>query len=82
MDIISFFIDDIYVNQLIANQLIADLFLHLYETELIGIICKSGRENLARSFDITFCYRDDALSLNNAKFSDYADFSYIDLSIA
>ena len=56
--------------------LLADLFLYSYEAEFIENLCKSGKKNLARSFNFTFRYIDDVLSLNNPKFGDYVDFIY------
>ena len=53
--------------------LLADLFLYSYEAEFIEHLCKSGKKNIARSFNLTFRYIDDVLSLNNPKFGDYVD---------
>ena len=55
--------------------LLADLFLYSYEAEFIEHLCKSGKRNLARSFNFTFRYI-DVLSLYNPKFGDYVDFIY------
>ena len=39
-------------------------------------LIKSGKKKLAKSFNFTFRYIDDVLSLNNPKFSDYINFIY------
>ena len=56
--------------------LLADLFLYSYEAEFIQGLLKSGKKKLAQSFNFTYRYTDDVLSLSNSKFSDYLDFIY------
>ena len=56
--------------------LLADLFLYSYEAEFIQGLLKSGKKTLAQSFNFTYRYIDDVLSLSNSKFSDYLDFIY------
>ena len=56
--------------------LLADLFLYSYEAEFIQGLLKSGKKKLAQSFNFTYRYIDDVLSLNNSKFSDYLYFIY------
>ena len=56
--------------------LLADLFLYSYEAEFIQGLLKSGKKKLAQSFNLTYRYIDDVLSLNNSKFSDYLYFIY------
>ena len=56
--------------------LLADLFLYSYEAEFIQTFIKSGKRQLAKSFNFTFRYIDDVLSLNNSKFSDYINDIY------
>ena len=56
--------------------LLADLFLYSYEAEFIQTLIKSGKRQLAKSFNFTFRYIDDVLSLNNSKFSDYINDIY------
>ena len=51
--------------------LLADIFLYSYEAEFIQTLIKSGKRHLAKSFNFTYRYIDDVLSLNNHKFSDY-----------
>ena len=48
--------------------LLADLYLYSYEAEFIQGLLKRGN---AQSFNFTYRYIDDVLSLNNANFSDY-----------
>ena len=56
--------------------ILADLFLYSCETDFIqGILNKNGKK-LARSFNFTFRYIDDLLSLNNSKFGDFVDRIY------
>ena len=56
--------------------LLADLFLYSYEAEFIQTLIKSGKRHLAKSFNFTYRYIDDVLSINNLKFGDYIDFIY------
>lgn len=52
--------------------LLADLFLHSYEAEFIQNLLKDKkRKHLAKSFNFTFRYIDDVLSLNNPHFCEY-----------
>jgi hypothetical protein len=56
--------------------LIYSLFLYSYETlSCIGLHMINGKK-LALSFNFTFRYIDDALSLHNSKFCDYFDHIY------
>ena len=58
--------------------LLADLFLYSYEADFIQGLLKK----LARSFNFTFRYLDDVLSLNNSRFVDFVDRIYpIELEI-
>jgi hypothetical protein len=62
--------------------LLADLFLYSYEADFIQEPLKKNEKKLARSFNFTFCYIDDVLSLNNSSFGDFADrISPIELEI-
>jgi hypothetical protein len=45
-------------------------FPHFYKADLIDIV-KMKERHLARSFNLTFRYKDVVLSLNNPPFSDY-----------
>ena len=62
--------------------LLADLFLYSYEAEFIQGLLKKNETKLTRSFNFTFRYIDDALSLNNSRFGDFVDRIYsIELEI-
>ena len=56
--------------------LLADLLLYSYEAEFIQTVIGSGKRHLAKSFNFTYRYIDDVLSINNPKFGDYIDFIY------
>ena len=56
--------------------LLADLFLYFYEAEFIKDIVKHKRCNKT-SFNYTFRYIDDLLSINNKTFGDFLDFIYL-----
>jgi hypothetical protein len=56
--------------------LLADLCLYSYEAAFIHEILKKNEKKLARSFNFTFCYIDDVLSLNNSRFGDFVDCIY------
>ena len=56
--------------------LLADLFLYSYEAEFVQSLIKGGNRRLAKSFNFTYRYIDDVLSLNNPKFSDYINDIY------
>jgi hypothetical protein len=51
--------------------LLVDLFLYSYEADFIQGLLKKHEKNLARSFNFTFHYIDDVLSLNNSRFGDF-----------
>jgi hypothetical protein len=53
--------------------LLADLFLNSYEANFIQGLLKKNEKKLARSFNFTFRYIDDVLSLNNSRFGDFVD---------
>ena len=55
--------------------LVTDLFLYsyMYEAEFVQHLQKSKFKEQTTSFNITFRYIDDVLSLNNPKFNDYID---------
>ena len=56
--------------------LLADLFLYTYEAEFIQTLVKSKKKKLAQSFNLTFRYIDDVLSLSNTKFEDHLHLIY------
>ena len=49
---------------------LADLFLYSYEADFKQGLLKKIKRKLARSFNLTFRYIDDVLSLNNYRFGD------------
>jgi hypothetical protein len=51
--------------------LLADLFLYPYEADFIQGILKKNEKKLARSFNFTFRYIDDVVSLNNSMIGDF-----------
>ena len=58
------------------------MFLYSYESDFIHGLLKKYEKKLARSFNFTFLYVDDVLSLNNSSFGDFADRIYpIELEI-
>ena len=62
--------------------LLVDLFLYSYETDFIRGLLKKNEKKLARSFNFTFRYIDDVLTLNNSRFGDFVDRIYpIELEI-
>ena len=62
--------------------LLADLFLYLYKADFKQGLPKKNEKKLARSFNFTFRFIDDVLSLNNCKFGDFVDRIYpIELEI-
>jgi hypothetical protein len=64
----------------ICAPLLADLFLYSYEVDFI--LLQKNENKLARSFNFTFRYIDDVLSLNNSRFGDFIDRIYpIELEI-
>ena len=65
-----------------CTPLLTDTFLYLYEADFIQGLLKKNGKKLARSFNFTFRYIDDVLSLNNSRIGDFVDRSYfIELEI-
>ena len=58
-----------------CGPLLADLFLYSYEAEFLDGLKKQDKK-LARSFNFSFRYIDDVLSLNNSRFADYVNVIY------
>ena len=70
---------DVFFNRLIRTNcapLLANLFLYSYETDFIQGLFKKNEKKLTRSFNFTFHYIDDVLSLNNSRFVDFVDRIY------
>ena len=62
--------------------LLADLFLYSYEADFIQGLLKKNEKKLARSFNFTFRYKVDVLSLIKSWFGDVVDRIYpIELEI-
>ena len=62
--------------------LLVDSFLYSCEAYFIQGFLKKIEKKLSRSFNFTFRYIDDVLSLNNSRFGDFVDRIYpIDLEI-
>ena len=49
----------------------ADLFLYTYEAEFIQKLIAQKQKNIAQSFNFTYRYIDDVLSLSNSDFDQY-----------
>jgi hypothetical protein len=58
--------------------LLADLFLYSYEAEFVQKLLQDNNKNLAVSFNHTFRYIDDVLSINNHNFHNYVHLIYLD----
>ena len=58
--------------------LLADLFLHSYEAEFVQKLLRDNNKKLAVSFNHTFRYIDDVLSINNHNFHNYVHLIYPD----
>ena len=56
--------------------LLADLFLFSYESEFLETLVKNKKIKEARSFNFTFRYIDNVLSINNPNFSDWVPLIY------
>ena len=62
--------------------ILSDLFLYSYEAGFIQRLLKKNEKKLVPSFNFTFPYIDDVLSLNNYRFGDFVDRIYpIELEI-
>jgi hypothetical protein len=96
INMLQFLIDNIFVifDRLVFQQtvgipmgtncapLLADLFLYSYEVNFIQGLLKKKEKKLPRSFNFTFRYIYDVLSLNNSRFGDFVDHIYpIELEI-
>ena len=55
---------------------LAYLFLYSYDADFIQGLLKKNEKKLARSFNFTFRYIDDVLSLNNSRFGYFVDRIY------
>jgi hypothetical protein len=89
---LGFLIDNIYVvfgDQVFQQSvsipmgtncapLLADLFLYSYEAEFVQKLLRDNNKKLAMSFNHTFRYIDDVLSINNHNFHNYVHLIYPD----
>jgi hypothetical protein len=57
--------------------LLANLFLYSYEADFMQGLLKKNVKRFSRSFNFTFRYIDDVLSLNNSRFGDFIDRIYL-----
>jgi hypothetical protein len=57
-------------------HLLADLLLYSYEVDFIQGLLKRNEKKLALSFNFTFRYIDDVLSLNNSRLDDFVHWVY------
>ena len=56
--------------------LLADLFLYSYEAEFVQKLLRDKNKRLAVSFNHTYRYIDDVLSINNHNFHNYVHMIY------
>ena len=54
-------------------SLLIDLFFYSYEADFVQGLFTKNEKKLARSFNLTFRYIDDVLSLNNSRFGNFVD---------
>ena len=87
---LEFLVDNIYVvfgNQVFQQTigipmgtncapLLADLFLYSYEADFLQRLVRDKKKALAVTFNSTFRYIDDVLSINNSHFYSYVDSIY------
>ena len=65
--------------------LLADIYLYLYEAEVIQSLLSAGKKQLVSQFNFKYRYVDDVLSINNPYFQNYlgqmypAEFEIIDM---
>ena len=65
-----------------SSRWLVPLFIHLYEADFIQGRLKKNEKKIARSFNFTFRYIDNVLSLNKSTFGDFVDHIYpIELEI-
>ena len=59
-----------------CSPLLADLFLYSYESEFLQKLVKDKKIHEARSFNFTYRYIDDVLSINNSRFAEFLPLVY------
>ena len=55
---------------------LTDLFLYSYKDDFIQGLVMNNEKKLALSFNFTFCYKDDDLSISNSNLGDFVDHLY------
>jgi hypothetical protein len=66
----------------VQTPFLSDLCLYSYKEDFIQGLLQKNEKKLSRSFNFTFHYIDDVLSLNNCKIGDFVDRIYrIDLEV-
>ena len=68
-NMLEFLINNIFA--MFGAPLLADLFLYSHEADCIQGLLKKNEKKLTRSFNFTFRYIDDVLSLINSRFGDF-----------
>ena len=53
------------------SMLLADLFLHSYESAFLQKLVKDKKIHEARAFNFSYRYIDDVLSINNSRFAEF-----------
>lgn len=60
-----------------CSPLPTDSFLYSHEADFIQGLVKKNEKKIARSFNFTFRYIDDVLSLNNSRLGDFFYISHL-----
>ena len=82
ISMLEFLIDNIFVSvggiPMSTNcaPLLADLLLCSYESEFLQKLVKDKKIHEARSFNFTYRYIDDVLSINNSRFAEFLPLIY------
>ena len=56
--------------------LLGDLFLYSYKNELLDNLIKEAKRELARKFNLSYCYIDDLISFNSTRFKEFISDTY------
>ena len=62
---------EMWIEYDICAPLLADLFLYSYEAEFVQKLLRDKNKKLPVSFNLTYRYIDDVLSINNHNFHTY-----------
>jgi len=60
----------------LTMHLLLPFVLHSYEAEFVQELLRKGERKLSQSFNYTFCYIEDVLSLKNKNFSKFLHLIY------